>query len=213
MVKSFGIHAAGIVISNEPIYEHIPIWWKDDEELQPNGSKKKIEKYITQYNMGEVEALGLIKMDILSIDNISILIEACRLVKERHGIDIDPYTIEDGDPKAYKLLEQGLMSGVFQLEGSASVKDLTQRIAPHSIDELSDINALHRPGPLSAGLHETYIQNKNNGYAPDDLPDIVADILKETKWTLIYQETVMNLVSKLAGFSLKEADDVRRAMG
>lgn len=110
-------------------------------------------------------------------------------------------------------MHQGLLTGVFQMETSGSAKQLIARIQPTSIEELSDINALNRPGPLQANLDEMYIENKNTGYAPADLPEAVAEILKDTYWTLVYQEQVMQLCSKLAGFTLKEADDIRRAMG
>ena len=201
MISNFGIHAAGIVISDFPIYETVPVW-----------KNSKAER-ITQYDKDEVESLGLIKFDFLSIDTLSIVKEAVRLIKQTKDIDIDIFAIEDGNEKAYKMMHAGLLTGVFQMETSGKAKDLINKIKPENIFELSDISALNRPGPMQAGLDKQYIKNKANGYKVDDMPDAVAEILKDTYWTLVYQEQVMNLCSKLAGFTLKESDDIRRAMG
>ena len=171
MVKNFGIHAGGIVISDKPISDIMPVWFKRDKEKGPDGRNRTVEKHITQYDMKEVEDLGLIKFDFLGIDNLSILKETCRLIKETTGKTVDPYALPDGDVKAYTMLQQGLVTGIFQMETSGSAKELIRRIAPRSIAELSDVSALNRPGPMSAGLHDAYIDNKNNGYAPGDHPD------------------------------------------
>jgi DNA-directed DNA polymerase III PolC len=201
MTANFGIHAAGIVISDFPIPDSIPCW------------KNSKSEFITQYDMHEVEELGSIKFDFLVINNLDILKECVRLIKERHNIEYDIYNVADGDEKAYTLMHQGLLTGVFQMETSGSAKKLIQRIQPVNLDELSDINALNRPGPMEAGLDEAYIVNKANGYAPSDMPPALAEILRDTYWTLVYQEQIMRMVSDLAGFTLQEADDVRRAMG
>ena len=136
MVKQFGIHAGGIVISDKDIREVLPIWWKKHKEKQSNGTTKTIEKWITQYDMGEVEELGLIKFDFLSIDNISVLKECCRLITERHNIDINPFRLKDHDEKAYLILSQGLLTGIFQMETSGSAKRLIKNIKPSSINEI-----------------------------------------------------------------------------
>jgi DNA-directed DNA polymerase III PolC len=213
MVKTFGVHAAGIVISNEPISNIVPIWAKGEKEMQSNGMNKKVQRWITQYDMGEVEELGLIKFDFLSIDNLSVMKECARLIKESYGISIDPYAIPDGDKRTYKMLHQGLLTGIFQMETGGVAESLIRRIKPMNVEEVSDISALNRPGPLAAGLDQQYIDNKNNGYAPHDLPPAVAEILSGTYWTLVYQEQVMRITSELAGFTLRESDDIRRAMG
>lgn len=213
LTANFGIHAAGMVISDFPISDLIPLWAKTDTEMQPDGRNKKVRKWVTQYDMHECEELGLIKFDFLAIDNLSIIKECIRLIKKHKNQVIDPYGIEDGDVKAYNLMHQGLLTGVFQMETSGSAKQLISAIKPMSIEELSDINALNRPGPMSAGLDTQYIENKANGYAPSDMPPKMAELLKGTYWTLVYQEQVMNICSELAGFTLREADDVRRAMG
>jgi DNA polymerase-3 subunit alpha len=201
MITNFGIHAGGVVISDFPIYEQVPMW------------KNSKSERITQFDMHEVEDLGLIKFDFLGVNNIDIIKEACRLVGENHGITLDPYQIPDHDKRAYALLNSGLLCGIFQMETSGSARDLIMQILPTSIEDLSDISALNRPGPLENHFHTLYMENKANGYAPEGINEIVADITKSTHYTIIYQEQVMAIVSRLAGFTLREADDVRRAMG
>ena len=201
MISNFGIHAAGVVISDFPISDVVPVW------------KNSKADAITQFDKDEVESLGLIKFDFLGIDTLSIMKETVRLIKQERKIDIDIELIEDGDEKTYKMMHAGILTGCFQMETSGSAKQLIGDIEPLSIEEISDISALNRPGPLQANFHKAYIENKKNGYPPDDLPEPVASILEETNWTLVYQEQVMKLCSELAGFTLQEADDVRRAMG
>lgn len=201
MVSNFGIHAAGIVISDFPIHDVVPVWKNGKADM------------ITQFDKKEVEDLGLIKFDFLSIDTLSIIKECVKLIKVNQEIEIDPWSLPDGDSKAYTAMHAGFLTGMFQVETSGKAKDLIQRIKPEMIPHISDISALNRPGPAQAGLDEQYITNKNNGYPPEDLPDIIADILKDTYWTLVYQEQVMEIVSKVAGFSMRESDDIRRAMG
>lgn len=211
MIAKDGIHAAGVVISDFPVTDIIPTRTKTDSIDKYH--KKKIKKRVTQMDMHEVEELGLIKFDFLSIENLDIIKETCRLIEEERGVTVDPYQIPDGDVKTYRLLHAGMVAGIFQMETSGSAKDLILRIEPTSIEELSDISALNRPGPMQAGLHDAYVMNKKNGYAPLDLPAPVAEVLKTSYWTLVYQEQVMKLATDLAGFTLQEADDVRRAMG
>lgn len=201
MVSNFGIHPAGIIISDFAIPETIPCW------------KNSKAEFITQYDMHEVEELGSIKFDFLVINNLDILKECVRLIKDRHGIAYDIYNIPDGDQKAYEIMHQGLLTGLFQMETSGSAKNLIQEIKPTNYEEISDISALNRPGPAEAGLQQQYIANKANGYPPEDMPPALVEILKGTYWTLVYQEQIMSLVSVMAGFTLQEADDVRRAMG
>lgn len=201
MVANFGIHAGGIVISDFPIYEQIPMW--------KNGKSERI----TQFDMHEVEALGLIKFDFLGVNNIDIIKEACRLIEKHQGVSVDPYSIPDGDAKTYQLMHSGNLCGIFQMETSDSAKDLIMNIKPENIEEVSDISALNRPGPLDNNFHLEYLDNKNQGYAPEGMNPIIEEILRPTYWTIIYQEQVMQIVSKVAGFTLREADDVRRAMG
>jgi DNA polymerase-3 subunit alpha len=110
-------------------------------------------------------------------------------------------------------MNSGLLTGIFQMETSGKAKQLIQEIEPQSINDLSDISALNRPGPMQAGLDQQYIDTKNQGYIDEQMPEVVQDILKDSQFTLIYQEQIMALLNKMAGFTLKEADDARRAMG
>ena len=212
LTSNFGVHAAGVVISDFPIWDLVPLWAKTESEPQENGRSKKVQRWITQFDMKEVEELGLIKFDFLSIDNLSIIKEAIKLLAAQ-GIEVDPYELPDGDERTYKMIAHGLLTGVFQMETSGSAKNLIADIQPTSIGELSDISALNRPGPMQANLDKMYIENKRNGYAPEDMPPALAKILEGTYWTLVYQEQVMRICTDLAGFTLQEADDVRRAMG
>jgi DNA polymerase III subunit alpha len=201
MVANFGIHAAGVIISDTDISDTVPIW-----------KNSKAER-ITQYDKDECEELGLIKYDFLGIDTLSIIKECKLLVKQNHDIDIEPYAIPDGDEPTYQNLADGKLTGVFQMETSGTAKRLISQIKPGSIEDLSAISAINRPGPLQAGLDKQYITNKLNNCPPDELPDKVAEILKASYWTLIYQEQILALFTELAGFDPKTSDDIRRAMG
>lgn len=201
MVSTFGIHAAGVVISDFPIHDVIPMW-----------KNSKAER-ITQFDKDEVEELGLIKFDFLSIDTLSIIKECVRLIKQEKNENLDVFSLEDFDHKAYSLMNSGLLTGIFQMETSGKAKQLIQEIEPESINDLSDISALNRPGPMQAGLDQQYIDTKKQGFTNQDMPEVVQEILKDSQFTLIYQEQIMALLNKMAGFTLKEADDARRAMG
>jgi DNA polymerase-3 subunit alpha len=211
MVSTFSIHAAGIVLSDTRISDHIPLWSRQTKDEYSDGSK--ITRVSTQFTMDEVASLGYIKFDFLRIQNLSIIQETIRLIKESKGIDISPYTIQDGDKATYDLIAKGLVGGVFQLEASDSAKELGMRIHPKNIGELSDLNALNRPGPMQSGLTNNYIENKHSGEIPEDMPEELAQLLADTYYTLCYQEQIMSIVSIIGGFTLKEADDIRRAIG
>ena len=201
MVANFGIHAAGIIISDKDISDTVPLW-----------KNSKAER-ITQYDKDECEELGLIKFDFLGIDTLSIIKESRRLIKEHKSVDLEPYSIKDFDEKTYQTLIDGNLTGVFQMETSGKAKKLIAEIKPQSIEDLSAISAINRPGPLQAGLDKQYIANKLNNAPPEELPAKVAEILKASYWTLIYQEQILALFTELAGFDPKTADDIRRAMG
>jgi DNA polymerase III subunit alpha len=206
MVRTLGGHAAGVVISDNPVTEVLPVLTRSEEG-------KSTRKSFTQFDMGDTETLGLIKFDFLVIVNGDIIKRTCKLIEDNHGIVIDSDHLPDRDKKAYAMMHLGLLTGIFQMETSESAKILIQKVKPKTIREISDISSLNRPGPLTAGLDETYITNKDNGYAPDDLPESIAEILKGTYHTLIYQEQLMEICHKVAGFTLQESDDIRRSMG
>lgn len=200
MICNSSIHAAGVVISDFPIYERIPTC-----------TSSKADR-ITQFDMTEVEAgFGMLKFDFLVINNLDVLKECMKLIFERTGKKYDFYNMPDGDEKAYKLLHSGLVQGIFQFEASRMMKELIMNAKPTSISELSDLTSLARPGPMQ--YIPQYLENKRDKFKPVGLPDIIADIIKDTGYILVYQEQVMEICVKVAGYSLIEADTIRRAMG
>lgn len=210
MIKSFSSHAAGIVISDEPISNTVPVWFR---RMKDKDTKVETDRWITQFDMNEIADLGLIKYDFLKIENLSIIKETCRLIEKRHGVIIDPDNLPQDDPKVYELINTGKLAGIFQMETSELMKQSVQKLQPHNLGELADLSALIRPGPLEAGFVEQYLENKQRSKPPKDLPKQIADLLANTYWVLCYQEQMMSIVSEVAGFTLKEADDIRRAAG
>ena len=197
MVANNGVHAGGVVISDFPINDHVPIW-----------KNSKYER-ITQFDMGEVEGLGLLKFDFLIIKNGDIIKQAFKLVRENHGVDIDPDNVPDGDPLAYQLFAGGYMAGIFQFETSSVIRDASMKAIPTSIEELSDLTALIRPGPVQAGFLDRYLNQE-----PDpELPREVQEFWGETRGVLVYQEQLMQMFQKFCGWDLQLADNVRRAVG
>ena len=201
-INTLGVHAAGLIISDFPISDVLSV------------KRSAKFKRLTQFDMKECEKLGMIKMDLLSLNNLDVIALTKKLVETNYDIDLgNLYQIPDGDPRTYTMLHLGLLTGVFQMETSGMAKNLIMKIKPTSIHELSDINSINRPGPLQAHYDKEYIKNKRNGYAPEDMPSQIAEILKDSYWVLLYQEQLMKICSDVAGFSLREADDIRRAMG
>ncbi len=207
-----GIHAAGVIISDEPIWNRVPVRLKKEEIQDEVGNKKEVDQWVTEYDMHEVEELGNIKYDFLGIDNLTIIKYAIALLKEK-GIEIDPYKIPDEDPATYALLTSGYLAGLFQVETSGIAQKLLNKNQPKNIPEISDNISIGRPGPLQAGLDEIYYENKSNGYAPDDKPEQLQEILKDSHYTILYQEQLMKIFHELGGYSLEEADTIRRALG
>lgn len=207
MTRQLGIHAGGLAITNNPISDYVPVWCNKDKE---NGNA---QRWITQFDMGELEKLGILKIDYLAIENLDIVAKTIELVKKHYNIDIDAYSVPDGDSTSYELMARGLLTGVFQLETSRSAKDLTLAVRPTSVDEISDITALIRPGPAEAGYPAKYLSNKERKAPPEDMPEAIAHILRKSNYTLVYQETVMEIMNKIGGLSLRETDDARKALG
>ena len=198
-IGNCGTHAAGVVICDHPITDHVALYKASNSET-----------VATQVEMTWVEAVGLLKMDFLGLRTLTVVHEAVRLIREGRGIDIDIDNIETSDKKTYALLRSGQTSGVFQLE-SSGMRDVARRIGLQSLEEMCALVALYRPGPMQ--FIDTYIDNK---YHPDKIAydhPLCEPILKETYGIAIYQEQVMQLVQACGGFSLGHADIVRRAMG
>lgn len=198
-VGNCGTHAAGVVICDHPLTEHVALYKAANSDT-----------IATQAEMKCVEEIGLLKMDFLGLRTLTVVHDAVRLIRQNKGIEIDIDNIEPDDPKAYALLRSGQTNGVFQLE-SAGMRDLARRIGLESLEEMSALVALYRPGPMD--FIDTYIQNK---FHPEKIVydhPILESILRETYGIAVYQEQVMQMVQQCAGFSLGQADIVRRAMG
>lgn len=194
-------HAAGIVISPQPIDEVLPVY------IPPRSND-----LVTQYAMTELESLGFLKIDFLGLKNLTLIDKALKMIKRNKGIDIDIDKIPLNDPATFKLICAGNTSGVFQLE-SDGLKDVLRKLQPEKFEDIIAVNALYRPGPLGSGMVDDFIERRHGRqkfkYHFDDLKPI----LEETYGVIVYQEQVMKLASQVGGYSLGEADILRRAMG
>ncbi len=194
-------HAAGVVVSSKPLTEFLPIY---------KGQKGEI---ITQYDMGCVESIGLVKFDFLGLSTLSVIDRAVALIRENHAPDFDLKTIDLHDKKTFALLRKGEVSGVFQLESSTGMRDLLVRMKPRAFEDIIDLLALYRPGPLESGMVNDYIKRRNNRkLITYDIPEL-KEVLDDTYGVILYQEQVMQIAMKLAGFSPSDADRLRKAMG
>lgn len=198
-VRHISVHAAGVVIAPKPLYEFAPL------QFDPKGGK-----IITQYDMHAVEDAGLLKFDFLGIRNLSILGDAVRLVKERHGIDIDLERIPLDDPKTFAMLARGETMGLFQLNGAGMTRYLKE-LKPTTIHDINAMVALYRPGPMES-IPE-YIKRKHNPSLVTYLDPRLKDILAMSYGVITYQDDVMMIAIHLAGYSWLDADKLRKAMG
>ena len=200
MARHTGIHAAGVVIAPGALDDYVPVY------VDKDGTKA------TQFDMNTLEMLGLVKMDFLGLKTLTELDYMRKLVKERHGKDIDFLKLPIDDEKVYKLLQSGKTTGVFQLE-SKGMQNLLTRLKPTKFDEIIAILALFRPGPLMSGMVDDFIDRKH-GRKPVEYPfEEVKEILEETYGLVIYQEQIMFIANILSGFSMAEADTLRKAIG
>ena len=203
-VRNTGIHACGFIICRDPISDHVPVSTADDPDFPDRKTA------VTQFDGHVIESTGLIKMDFLGLKTLSQLKEACRIVKEAHGIDIDLDNIPIDDELTYKLYQEGRTVGTFQFE-SAGMRKYLKELHPTVFEDLIAMNALYRPGPMD--YIPQFIRRKN-GLEPItyDL-DACEEYLKDTYGITVYQEQVMLLSRKLAGFTRGESDTLRKAMG
>ncbi|MFQ5450846.1 MAG: DNA polymerase III subunit alpha [Nitrospinaceae bacterium] len=193
-------HAAGVVISSEPLTKFLPLYKGGNDDV------------VTQFSMNSVEKLGLLKMDFLGLKTLTVIDNTKKLLKKSRGVDLDLSTISKKDAETYELLGQARTLGVFQLE-SSGMRDLLKKMKPDCFEDIIALLALYRPGPLESGMVDDYIKRKHGTLREQyDLPQLEA-ILKETHGVILYQEQVMKIASVLAGFSLGDADLLRRAMG
>ena len=198
--KSVGIHAAGVVISSDPLDEIVPLQRNADGAV------------FTQYYMEDIEALGLLKMDFLGLRNLTMIQKAIDLIAQtgKPAIDLDHLPLDD--IKTYKLLAKGDLEGIFQLE-SSGMRQIVRDLKPSSLEDISSVLALYRPGPLDAGLIPQFI-NRKHGREKIDYPHkILEPILNETYGIMVYQEQIMKIAQDMGGYSLGQADLLRRAMG
>tara|TARA_B100000029_G_scaffold126737_1_gene120396 strand:+ start:69 stop:3584 length:3516 start_codon:yes stop_codon:yes gene_type:complete len=198
--KTFGVHAAGVVIAAEPLDDLVPLQRNNDGQV------------ITQYFMEDVESMGLLKMDFLGLKNLTMIDKTLELVEVSNGERIDPDQLPPEDPETFALLARGDLEGIFQLE-STGMRQIVRDLRPSSLEDISSILALYRPGPLDAGLIPKFINRKHGREAIDFAHAALEPILKETYGIMVYQEQIMKIAQDLAGYSLGEADLLRRAMG
>jgi DNA polymerase-3 subunit alpha len=198
------VHAAGVVIGDAPLVNYLPLKLSKD-------SRDDSKKVVTQFDMNGVEALGLLKMDFLGLRNLSVIEDTLRHLRSR-GVDLDIDHVPLDDEATYRMLQRAETTGVFQME-SAGMRNLIKVLKPDRFEDLMALVALYRPGPLNNGLHTEYAERKHGRrqvtYPHDDLEPI----LRDTYGVMIYQEQVMQVAVALAGFSMGQADTLRKAMG
>ena len=201
LVRNAGVHAAGVVISPQPLTELVPLHRTKNDEI------------VTAYDMKAIEKLGLLKMDFLGLTTLTIIDDALRLIGQKIGKPLDFAKLELDDQVTYeKVFHTGLTSGVFQFE-SHGMRDVLRRYKPTSVEDLTALNALYRPGPIQGGMIDDFIDRKwGRKKIEYELPEL-EPILKETLGVIVYQEQVMQIANRLAGYSLGDADLLRRAMG
>ena len=198
--RNSGTHAAVVVICSKPVEEYVPIQLTQDGFIQ------------TQYEKDQVEQLGLLKMDLLGLRNLTVIHDALEMIRENRGIDLDINKIPSEDEETCKMLCDGDTIGVFQSE-SSGFTSLLMQLHPERFEDLIPMVALYRPGPLGSGMAEDFIKRKH-GKIPVEYPHpSLEPILKETYGVILYQEQVMQIASVMGGFSLGQADMLRRAMG
>src|SRR6202790_1045809 len=200
LVRNSGVHAAGVVISPRPLIDLVPL------------HKTKNDEIVTAFDMVAIEKMGLLKMDFLGLTTLTILDDTLKLIAQKGtNLKLDDIPLEDQETYA-KVFHKGLTSGVFQFE-SSGMRDVLRRYQPNSIEDLTALNALYRPGPIQGGMIDDFIERKHGRRKIEyELPEL-KEILQETLGVFVYQEQVMQAANKLAGYSLGEADLLRRAMG
>lgn len=203
--RQWGVHAAGVILSRDPLIDVIPIHRRDTDGA-----------IITQFDMGACEATGLLKMDFLGLRNLSVIDDCLTNIRRNKGEEVTLSTSDLDDRKTFELLARGETLGVFQLDG-APMRALLRSMAPDSFEDISAVIALYRPGPMGVNAHNDYADRKNRRKKVEpihpELAEPLAEILGDTYGLIVYQEQVMAIAQKVAGFSLGRADLLRKAMG
>ena len=204
--RNTGKHAAGVVISDEPLWKKSPLYKQDETDTF----------HTTQYSLNYLEPVDLIKFDFLGLKTLTVIDRAIKNIKanKNKDINIDDLTLDDEE--VFKLIQSGKTLGLFQIE-SEGMQDLAKRLKPTNFEDVIAMLALYRPGPMDAGMLDDYIERKHGrkpiSYFYDEFEEVLKPILKPTYGVIVYQEQVMQIVQAIGGFSLGEADIIRRAMG
>ncbi|WP_040834536.1 DNA polymerase III subunit alpha [Nocardia brevicatena] len=205
LIRNAGVHACAVIMSSEPLMDAIPLWKRAQDGA-----------IITGWDYPSCEAIGLLKMDFLGLRNLTVIGDALDNIKANRGIDLDMDNLPLDDPPTYELLSRGDTLGVFQLDGSA-MRDLLRRMQPTGFEDIVAVLALYRPGPMGMNAHNDYADRKNGRQEVKpihpELEEPLRDILADTYGLIVYQEQIMQIAQKVAGYSLGRADILRRAMG
>jgi DNA polymerase III subunit alpha len=205
MIRQPGVHAAGVIMSAEPLTDHIPVWTRHTDGA-----------VITQFDYPTCEGLGLLKMDFLGLRNLTIMSDAVKMVEANRGITIDLLGLELTDKPTYELLSRGDTLGVFQFD-SSGYRTLMRLMKPDNFEDISALGALYRPGPMGVNSHTNYAlrKHKQQDVTPihPELAEPLREVLEPTYGLVVYQEQVQKAAQVLAGYSLGQADLLRRAMG
>lgn len=198
--RNVGTHAAGVVIANGPITDYVPV--QVVKRKDENGNIT--EALTTQWVMGDLEKVGMLKMDFLGLRTLTLVDHAVKLIKKTRNIDIDIYKIPLDDVETYKMLQRGDAKGVFQFE-SEGIRELLKRMKPDNIRDIIASTALYRPGPLEGGMVDDYIECKHGRRKPSYPHPIMEEVLSETYGVMVYQEAVMRILNRLGGIELSSA--------
>jgi DNA polymerase-3 subunit alpha len=205
LIRNSGVHACAVIMSSEPLTDVIPLWKRPQDGA-----------IITGWDYPSCEAIGLLKMDFLGLRNLTIIGDALVNIKANRGIDLDLESVALDDPATFELLGRGETLGVFQLDGGP-MRDLLRRMQPTGFEDIVAVLALYRPGPMGMNAHNDYADRKNNRQAikpiHPELEEPLREILAETYGLIVYQEQIMRIAQKVAGYSLARADILRKAMG
>ena len=205
LVRNAGVHACAVIMSSEPLTDVIPLWKRPQDGA-----------IITGWDYPSCESIGLLKMDFLGLRNLTIIGDALENIKVNRGVEVVLETLALDDPATYELLSRGDTLGVFQLDGAA-MRDLLRRMQPTGFQDIVAVLALYRPGPMGVNAHNDYADRKNGRQAikpiHPELAEPLADILSETYGLIVYQEQIMRIAQRVAGYSLARADILRKAMG
>ncbi|MFD1320303.1 DNA polymerase III subunit alpha [Micromonospora sonneratiae] len=204
LIRQAGVHACAVILSSSPLVESVPLWAREDGSI------------ITGWDYPSCEAVGLLKMDFLGLRNLTVMGDAIDNVRANRGLDIDLDRLTTDDPTTYELLARGGTLGVFQLDGGP-MRELLRRMRPTTFEDIIAVGALYRPGPMGVNAHNDYADRKNGRQEiksiHPELEEPLQDILAETYGLIVYQEQIMFIAQKVAGYTMGRADVLRKAMG